>query len=161
MARDPNIERRMLNWMRWRAGPGYGMGLGYGSASIWGSVRVDCASSRESAIPTNAIEAEETDRAIKDLPLFLRETVSVMYLTDDPVPVKARALGCAVSTMHARVADAHRRIAIWVSDRQRHAQDDRAQVEAAQERARRASMGAALSIELPALPVRRVRGARK
>lgn len=116
MARDENVERRLLNWARWRSGAG-DVGLGYGNASMWNQVKVDVSPNRQSVIPTNAIEASQTDDAIKDLPIFLRATVLEVYLADDSVEAKARRLGCGVSTVHSRITEAHRLISIWFHDK--------------------------------------------
>jgi len=150
MARDPNIERRLVNWARWMDGAG-DVGLGYGSASIWNRVKVDCSPNRQSVIPTNAVEAEQTDRAIKSLPPELIETVHLHYLgRGSTIAAVAVVLGCAVSTVHWRIKDAHRRITVWISDLEREAATRR-QVEVnVQQVARAVRLGAA--IDVPALP---------
>ena len=157
MAKDRDMERRMLNWVRWREGS-CSIGLGYGSASIWNGIRVDGQRCRESVIPTDAVEAELTDQAVASLPAYLTATVEVYYLSDEGLAHKALVLGCGVSTVHARIADAHRKIAAWFSDRQRADADHRQRLEAAQRAHREVRMGAALSVELPPLRVRSKRG---
>lgn len=145
MARDPNIERRMLNWMRWKQGAG-SIGLGYGSASIWNRVQVDHSPNRASVVPTNAIEGDETNDAINALPQHLKETVHVFYLCDDRIELKARALGCGVSTVHARIGEAHRLITVWFSDKTRAAAAHREREEAVQAAARAARMAGAQQV---------------
>lgn len=154
MARNDEIERRMLNWARWKTGSG-NIGLGYGRSSMWNQVKVDCKGLRESVIPTNAIEADQTDVAINALPLFLRDTVCVMYLSDDPIREKAARLGCATSTVHSRVADAHNRILSWVAERERIAHARRESLAQDHERARLVSLGAAAHVVLPAVKGKR------
>jgi hypothetical protein len=154
MARDDEIERRMLNWARWKTGSG-NIGLGFGCASMWNSVRVDCAGSREAVIPTNAVEADQTDGAINTLPEFLRDTVHVMYLSDDPIRVKAQRLGCATSTVHSRVSDAHARILAWVAERERIAHAKREQLAQDHDRARLVALGAAAHVVLPTVKGKR------
>ena len=154
MARDDEIERRMLNWARWKAGSG-NIGLGYGCSSMWNQVKVDCKGLRESVIPTNAIEADQTDVAINALPEFLRDTIRVVYLTDEPIKAKAARLGCATSTVHSRVADAHNRILSWVAERERIAHARRQALADDHERARLVSLGAAAHVVLPAVKGKR------
>lgn len=148
MARDPNIERRLENWVRWRRGYG-NVGLGYGSGSMWNQVQVDRSPNRASVVPTNAIEGDETNDAINTLPVYLKETVYVYYLSDDSIGVQARALGCAVSTVHSRIKDAHRLITIWFSDRSRAAAAQREKDEAIQSAARAARMASAEQVVIP------------
>lgn len=135
MARDEYVERRMLNWVRWRCGAG-DVGLGYGSASLWDRIKVDVSPNRESVIPTNAIEGSETEEAVRALPGYLRATVEVVYLTDDPVDAKAKRLACGVSTVHSRTREAHRLISIWFSDKAVRLQAAREQAEKVQAMAR-------------------------
>ena len=156
MKRDPHMERRMLNWVRWREGA-CSIGLGYGSASIWTRIKVDGQGYREAVIPTDAVEAEQTDRAVEALPAYLRATMHVYYLSDEPMERKALSLSCGVSTVHSRVADAHRRIAAWFADKQRADADYRDRQEAAQRAAREVRMGAALNVTLPPIPSKRAR----
>lgn len=148
MAKDRDMERRMLNWVRWREGS-CSIGLGYGSASIWHGVRVDGQRCSQSVIPTDAFEAEQTDQAVAALPAYLSATVEVYYLSDTTMEHKAKVLGCGVSTVHARIADAHRKIVAWFSDRQRVDAEHRQRQESIQRLAREVRMGAALAIELP------------
>lgn len=156
MRKDPHMERRMLNWVRWREGA-CSIGLGYGSASIWNRIKVDGQGYREAVIPTDAVEAEQTERAVEALPAYLRATVHVYYLTDEPMERKAASLACGVSTVHARVADAHRRIVAWFSDRQRADAEHRDREAAVQRAAREVRMGAALNVALPPASSRRAR----
>ena len=157
MARDPNIERRLINWARWMEGAG-DVGLGYGSGSMWDRVRVDCSPNRQSVIPTNAVEAEQTDRAIKSLPTELIETVHLHYAgRGTTVAAMAATLGCAVSTLHWRIGDAHRRITVWVSDREREAAARRQIEEQVQQVARTVRLGAAVELPMPTGKVERVK----
>lgn len=161
MAKDPHMERRLLNWQRWKEGAG-DIGLGYGNASMWNQVKVDVTPNRESVIPTNAIEAEETDRAVDALPLYLRDTVFTHYLSNVTIEVQAQRLGCGVSTVHSRIADAHRKLLVWFSDKTRRAAELRQQAEAVQEAARLVRLGSAAAIQLTKRgKVRKVKTARK
>ena len=148
MARDPNIERRMENWRRWKRGAG-SVGLGYGNASIWNRIQVDRSPNRASVVPTNAIEGDQTNDAINTLTKHLKETVHVYYLCDDSIELKARALGCGVSTVHARIKEAHRLITIWFSDRTRAAAEQRERDESIQSAARAARMASAQDVVIP------------
>lgn len=153
MIRDQYTERRLLNWARWRAGAG-DVGLGYGSASMWNTERVDHSPRRDAVIPTNAVEASETEDAINSLPGFLKMTVHVYYLSDESVEVMAQRLVCGVSTVHSRIRDAHRKIATWFSDRAMWAAAERRRNEEIQAVARVVSMGLAAAIVLPPLTKR-------
>ena len=107
MAMIEEIDRRLHNWARWLSG-GMSGGLGYGRASIWDTVRVDCATSAEAVIPTNAVEASETHADVEALPLVLRDTVRLYYTRTQSRAGLAVLLGCAVATVDARLTRAHR-----------------------------------------------------
>ena len=132
MARIEDIERRLNNWARWKLGPPVG-GLGFSSP---GSVRIASGYSyREAVIPTVDCEAEETDRAVATLEEPLRTTIEKVYIGAGSMKRKAAALGVSEQTILERVWTAHRRLASWVSDQQRHAQNERLRVERLQRKA--------------------------
>lgn len=107
MAMIEEMDRRLHNWARWLAG-GMSGGLGYGRVSIWNNVRVDCATSAEAVIPTNAVEASETHADVEALPLVLRDTIRLYYTRTQSRAGLAVLLGCAVATVDARLTRAHR-----------------------------------------------------
>lgn len=155
-----DIERRLLNWSRWKLtdGVGSGLGLGYGRVGMWSSVVVDCGGRVESRVPTNAVEAGETDQAVEMLPVLLRDTVKVYWLTDHPVDVKARMLGCAVSTVHSRVREANVQLTALVGQRGRDQAMQRQALAQEQERLRLAGLGRAATVVIaPAKKARRQR----
>ena len=104
MARIEDIERRLLNWARWKSGPGVG-GLGFSAVNLLGQEY--SARNREAVIPTVDCEAEQTDRAIHMLPRELQETLDVVYVQGGGRAHKARKLGCTEATVDARVWRAH------------------------------------------------------
>lgn len=134
MAKIDDIERRLLNWGRWKHGAGAG-GLGYARVNP-GLVRVDCDRSAEAIIPTNDCEAQDTDAAVMTLPGDLRATVEVYYVAGGSMAEKARRLVCTEVTIRNRIGRAHPLIQAAVVDLVQKRRAMRAEVEAAQQRAR-------------------------
>lgn len=114
MARIEDIERRLLNWVRWKFGATSG-GLGYAAVRYGASTA--SAGYREAVIPTIDCEAEETDRAVMALDSPLRATVEVVYLRNEPMRRKAARLCCSEATVKARVWEAHRCVSRWLADK--------------------------------------------
>lgn len=114
MARIDDIERRLLNWARWKAGPSGGS-MGYARTN-WGADVGTSLRYRDAKIPTVDCEAEETDRAVTALPGELRATVVQVYLCPGPDEERAARLQCARVTMHARISRAHVVLQVWLSD---------------------------------------------
>jgi len=131
MARLEEVERRLLNWARWKHGAGSG-GLGYSGGSTWNMVAPSASRYREAVIPTVDCEAGLTDVAVRSLDDRLRATIHQVYLTGDSATIDARKLGCTESAVRLRVSNAHRRIANWFTDRRQLAEIERARVEALQ-----------------------------
>lgn len=104
MARIEDVERRLLNWARWRIGGQRG-GLGYSSVS-WG-MTVGSARGREAVIPTNAAEATDTDNAVKALMPELQRVVMGHYVDGYSVAAVSVQLGCSVATVYARIDRTH------------------------------------------------------
>jgi DNA-directed RNA polymerase specialized sigma24 family protein len=98
------VERRLLNWARWRAGGQRG-GLGYASVSL--GAQTSSARYRESVIPTSAGEAMETDEAVQRLEALLRRVVTRHYADGLSVSAISIEMRCAVSTVYARLDRAH------------------------------------------------------
>lgn len=136
MARIEDIERRLLNWARWRCGLMRG-GLGYASVDL-GAERVDGGGGYDApaVIPTSDVEASETDQAVMSLPGELRRTVEVCYLDGGGVQRHAAKLACSESTIKARIWRAHRLLSAWYAGRAAAAREQRARVEALQRAAR-------------------------
>ena len=133
MARVEEIERRLLNWARWRVGAGSG-GMGYASASM-GSLG-SSGGYREAVVPTVDCEAEETDQAVQALAPDLRETVELVYAHGGGMAGKARRLGCSERAVYLRVEQAHVRLQVWLHDLQAARRQQRERVEALQRQAR-------------------------
>jgi hypothetical protein len=149
MAKNHDMERRLLNWVRWLDGSG-GIGLGFGvTHPMWQGVRVDGQHACESFIPTNSIEAEETNRAVLDLSIDLQDTVRSYYVGSLPLRVQAQNLGCGVSTIHNRIEQAHTRMAAWLTERATRAAAAWQAHDGAYQSARVAGLGAAAALVLP------------
>jgi hypothetical protein len=104
MSRVEEVERRLLNWARWRIGGSSG-GLGFAKTSMGnqsGGSRY-----RESVIPTNAAEAMETDDAVKGLEADLRDVVEQHYGEGLSVALVAVRRGRSAATIYARLDRAH------------------------------------------------------
>lgn len=128
MARDEEIERRLLNWARWKAGIGGG-GLGHARSRWAEDASFGGRRYREAVIPTDACDADETDRAVRSLDAPLRRTLEVVYV-DDLGGLKAAATLCvAEATVKARVWQAHRLLGQWFRERRRQADEQRARVD--------------------------------
>lgn len=119
MARIEHIKRRLNNWALWRARRD-NHGLGFPSQNIlavWGASVEQPQKNRESVIPVLHLEAEETDKAVESLKgskAHLYETLFFIYVTDLGVTGSARRIGCAPSTVHARLDAADRAIDAWL-----------------------------------------------
>ncbi len=133
MARIEDIERRLLNWARWRAGANQG-GLGY--ATLDYASEAGQSGYREAVIPTVDCEAEETNQAVMALSSELRATVECFYLAGGGIAQKARRLCVSVPTVYQRVERAHVAIQSWLFDRQAAARRQRELVERLQRQAR-------------------------
>lgn len=127
MARIDDIERRLENWARWRigstgiegyAGTGFGDWAGEGTSAY-----------REARIPTSAVEAELTDRAVTSLHQDLRHAVYVYYLQPEGYVKKALLLGCSVRVMYLRIEQAHIELQRWFDDYARQRQAERERVD--------------------------------
>lgn len=105
MARDAEIERRLLNWARWRVARGVGA-LGYAAVQLGEQVGTRAAY-REARIPTSDCEAEETERAVQHLLPELRAAVVEVYTGSGVEADHMRELKCARSTMYLRIDRAH------------------------------------------------------
>ena len=135
MARIEWIEMRLLNWARWRLMSGAGP-LGYASVDLSNPTPTQRDPYAEAPIPTNSIEAAETDDAIRALEPELQKTVWAWYLRRDGLGGALRQLGIGESALHARIERAHRRLADWFNDRQERKRSERARAEGLQASAR-------------------------
>jgi hypothetical protein len=130
------IEFRLNNWARWRLTRGGGV-LGYAAVNMADptpGVREPYAAV---AIPTNDVEASETQDAIQKLTTpELKRAVEEFYLGKGGIRDKARRLCCGESTVYARVEQAHHQLATLLTEKQTKARDERARVELQQHLAR-------------------------
>lgn len=134
MARIEDIERRLLNWGRWKHGAGAG-GLGYASVNLM-DAGADRDNFQEAIIPTIDCEAQETDAAVMALPSELRATMEVVYVLGGGMPQKARRLAVTESTIKARIWRAHPLIQSWLADKAQQRRSQRENLERLQASAR-------------------------
>ncbi len=137
MARIEWVEARLQIWARWRlaAGGGGSGRLGYARVA-WGASNGGRSGYVTAAVPLMEAEAAQTDAAIQQLqPKVLAETLAVVYCNPGAVADHAATLRCAISTVYARVDEAHRKLCELLVQRQRAAADERARVEGLQRRA--------------------------
>ncbi len=140
MKRIDEIERRLLNWARWKHGMTMG-GLGFSSIDLTLANAGDDRD-RESRIPTLDVEASITDEGVGQLPTEERDAVFIFYLRGSGHAEKARVLGCSQATMCTRVIRAHHKLQAWISERERRAADARRTIEAKLLEARQLRHGA-------------------
>jgi hypothetical protein len=140
MARIEWVHFRLLNWQRWSLTQGSGV-LGY-AAMNWAEPVKVLEPYAEAPIPTDAIEASETDAAVWRLPGALKATIMVHYLGKlEPRNKRERyaaserdqldKLCIAKSTLHARIEQAHRLLAEHFNARRERAGRERERVEGA------------------------------
>jgi hypothetical protein len=110
MAKIDYIEFRLLNWARWKMRAGGRLnyaGINWESAGTSSGYR-------EAVIPIDDCDASVTNDAVLQLPKHLQETLLEHYTGEHTdVPTQARKLGCGVSTVHARIEDAHHRLSAY------------------------------------------------
>lgn len=133
MARIEDIERRLLNWARWKGGAGQG-GLGFAGVNMDSGGGSD--GYREAVIPTMDCEAEETDRAVMSLASELRATVELVYRGRGTMAEKARRLCITEAGVYRRIDQAHARIQQWLADLAQVRKHQRERMEALQRSAR-------------------------
>lgn len=106
MARNEDMERRLLNWARWKLTNGAGL-LGFAAVDLEeaGMPREPYA---DAPIPTSNIEASETDEAVKKLPSDLRATVETHYLSNATFALKLKRLCISKPALYLRIERAHR-----------------------------------------------------
>ena len=109
MARIEEIERRLLNWARWRLARGGGM-LGYATVNL--TDLADSDAGRDgyitATIPISDVEASETEDAVSRLPSELKASVEIVYIGAGTMNEKCARLFIAIQTLKDRVQRAHR-----------------------------------------------------
>jgi DNA-directed RNA polymerase specialized sigma24 family protein len=127
MARIEDIDRRLLNWARWRIDRTGGV-LGYAAAPL--AERVDGEGwDAQALIPTVDCEASDTEVAVQALEGRLKAAVEMVYVQGGGMRRKAERLCCSEAAVHARIDEAHRKLSAWFTDRhqQRLAERERVQ----------------------------------
>lgn len=117
--RDEDMERRLLQWARWRE-----MKAGSGGFAKVNLLEPRAASGyREAIIPIDQDEAAITDEGVMALQGPLRAAVEAWYLRGvgreglSAAESAAARLCISVRTLHKRVGDAHRALSAWFSER--------------------------------------------
>lgn len=128
MARIDWIERRLLNWARWRLKAGSGAG-GYAQVNLANPTPGIRDPYEAAPIPVLAIEASETDTAIGTLPAELRSTLVEHYTGRGATSDQLRRLGIAKATLYARLERADRLLADYFNARDDAARRERQRVE--------------------------------
>ncbi len=138
MARDGEIDRRLINWARWvSGGGGKGARLGYAGTSFMQGLVGRGHRDYETAIPVLDCEAEETQRGVLALPVELQDVVGQVYLGEGNISKRLAALDISRTTMRARLYEAHARLREWFAMLDAGRRRERERVEAAQRAAMR------------------------
>jgi hypothetical protein len=132
MARIDWIEQRLQNWARWSLMRGSGV-LGYSAVDLSNPTPGIRDPYAQAPIPTNEIEASETDDAVQRLPGELKITVIEAYVGTGGLRQKLARLCCAERTLHDRIDRAHRLLANHFLAQQDKAKAERERVEALQQ----------------------------
>jgi DNA-directed RNA polymerase specialized sigma24 family protein len=125
MARIEWVKQRLDNWARWKERE-QSHGLGFYSQSAFLRVAVDVSGYRETAIPTDDVEARVTDEAVQSLLAeytHLHRTLVLIYLEDTGIRVAALKLVCAESTVKARLEQADHHIQTFLRNKAQAAED--------------------------------------
>jgi len=120
MARIEWVRLRLNNWALWKERESSG-GLGWSTQSVLLSEPGGRDGYRESIVPVDDVDAGLTNTAVESLKPtrgHLYETLQLMYPKGKGVVEAARILGCAHSTIHARLEEADRALREWFNARQ-------------------------------------------
>lgn len=132
MPRIDWVEARLVNWARWKLGRSEG-GISFSRAQP-GVLRGGSGYATAS-VPILDAEAADTDDAVMQLyPGGLRLTVIEVYCGRGGMDDHARELACSVSTIHARIVQAHEQLAEHWRARREKAEAERQRVEQLQRR---------------------------
>lgn len=102
---DPETERLMRNWSRWKSGVPIGL-------AVSSAYELEARGRREEvSIPLLNGEAMEVDRAVEALPGELKDVIRRHWLqAGGTIRQRAKACRCAVATYYRRLHQAHQRI---------------------------------------------------
>jgi Phage antitermination protein Q len=118
MARIEWVRQRLENWARWSAQQDSG-GLGYPKQTAF--ARLGGKGSRsETIIPTDSIEASQTDDAVKSLRFVQSDLYLVLtlhYAQALPRHLVAKRMSCSDRTIREKLDRADSAIARWFEDR--------------------------------------------
>ena len=116
MARIDWIKYRLNNWALWKVRESSG-GMGFATVSVLLANRVD--ESRDSVLPVDEIDAAKTNQAVESLNparSHLYDTLYCIYIEGAGIKVSARILGCAESTVKARLDQADHALSGWFGE---------------------------------------------
>lgn len=127
MARTEWVRARLENWARWCAQQ-ENSGLGYPTQTAF--ARLGGKGTRaEVALPIMALEAAETDQAVKSLQFtqsHLYQMLTLLYAKGLPRHLVALRMCRAESTIKRQLEDADHAIARWLQDRKAKAEERKA-----------------------------------
>lgn len=126
---EAEIERRLLNWANWHSGGARdgsfvdgGGSDGVSSIYTKGERTGGRTGYRVASVPMLALDAQQTDRAVRSLPLELADALTAWYRRRGPPPDYQRfdvswtqeriagALGVSRTTLHRRIVEARERV---------------------------------------------------
>jgi hypothetical protein len=120
VARIEWVRHRLENWAKW-CQQGDSGALGYPRQSAFVRMGVPTGRNSGDSIPVHAIEASETDDAVKSLQFtqsHLYQAVTLTYAKGLPRHLVAKRMCRAESTISKNLEDADRAIKRWLDDKQ-------------------------------------------
>lgn len=122
MNRIPGMHEQLVNWSRWVNGGG-GVGTGYPRASCYCRGYVDRHHSpMDAAVPTDAVDAQRVDDAIKQLQLtksHLHVVIIQHYQRGKEIKQVAALMLKSPATVKTYLAQADHELQAWLRDRSR------------------------------------------
>lgn len=129
MRMDPEMDRRLSNWARWRCLREDGGHVA--TASL--EERVDGAGwDAPTVIPVMDAEAEETQAGVMRLVSVQRYAIECWYLGGGGVAQRCRKAQCSETALRERVALGQRSLGQWLRDKRQAADRERARIDALQ-----------------------------
>jgi len=121
VARIEWVQQRLDNWALWATKRDAG-GLGFAPSSIFANGPAARGGSNEAVVPVDELDAAVTNDAVESLKLghgHLYQTLRLYYLKGQGIKQTARTMRRAESTIHAQLAQADQRLALWFQERRR------------------------------------------
>jgi DNA-directed RNA polymerase specialized sigma24 family protein len=116
MARIELIEHRLREWAHWLTTGNDGSG--YSALNVlhpeWSPPTPGTTPTLKTAAPSRA---RETHAAVEQLSQRLANTLVVYYCKRKSIDAMADELGCQENTLHARIDNAHRQLALILGNR--------------------------------------------